>query len=112
MVYLYNEVLLSNKNEPYIDMPVHSVVKLLIRSSRRGEAEMNLTRNHEVLGLIPGLAQWVKDLAFLWLWYRPAAVVPIRPPPSLRTSMCCWCIPKKKKATKQNKTTQKTKPAN
>ena len=21
----------------------------------------NLTRNHEVLGLIPGLAQWVKD---------------------------------------------------
>ena len=24
---------------------------------------MNPTRNHEVLGLIPGLAQWVKDLA-------------------------------------------------
>ena len=23
---------------------------------------MNLTRNHEVLGLIPGLAQWVTDL--------------------------------------------------
>ena len=22
----------------------------------------NLTRNHEVVGLIPGLAQWVKDL--------------------------------------------------
>ena len=22
---------------------------------------MNLTRNHEVVGLIPGLAQWVKD---------------------------------------------------
>ena len=25
----------------------------------------NLTRKHEVVGLIPGLAQWVKDLALL-----------------------------------------------
>ena len=27
---------------------------------------MNPTRNHEVVGLIPGLAQWVKDCRELW----------------------------------------------
>ena len=32
-------------------------------SSHRCTAEMNLTRNHEVAGVIPGLVQWVKDLA-------------------------------------------------
>ena len=33
------------------------------RSSHCGIAETSLTRNHEVVGLIPGLAQWVTDLA-------------------------------------------------
>ena len=28
---------------------------------------------------IPGLAQWVKDPALLWLWCRLAATAPIRP---------------------------------
>ena len=37
------------------------------------------TRNHEVSGLIPGLHQWVKDLAMLWLWHRLAATASIRP---------------------------------
>ena len=33
--------------------------------SHRGTAETNLTRNREVEGSIPGLVQWVKDLALL-----------------------------------------------
>ena len=35
-------------------------------SSHRAAVEMNLTRNHEVVGSSPGLAQWVKDLVLPW----------------------------------------------
>ena len=55
---------------------------------------MNPIRNHEVVGLIPGLAWYVKDpvlrsygvgcrrgsdLVLLWLWHRPVATVLIQP---------------------------------
>ena len=55
--------------------------------------ETNLTRNHEVVGWIPGLAQWVNDpsvamscgigrihgLDLAWLWCRSAATALIGP---------------------------------
>ena len=44
------------------------------RSSGRNAAETN-----EVAGWIPGLYQWVKYLALLWLWRRPVVVALIRP---------------------------------
>ena len=36
--------------------------KMCFWSSRCGTVETNLTKNHEVVALIPGLAQWLKDL--------------------------------------------------
>ena len=38
---------------------------IVLRSFCRGAAEMNLTGNLEVAGMIPGLSQWVKDLVLL-----------------------------------------------
>ena len=45
---------------------INKFYKLVLpQSSHHGSAEINLTRNHEVVGSIPDLAQWVKDLALL-----------------------------------------------
>ena len=43
--------------------PKLSLKKTHDRSSRRGSVETNLTSIHEDTGSIPGLIQWVKDLA-------------------------------------------------
>ena len=39
----------------------------------------NLTDIHEDVRLLPGLAQGVKDLVLLWLWYRLVVTTLIRP---------------------------------
>ena len=78
-------------------------------SARRGAAETNRPRNHEVAGLIPGLAPWVRDPALLWcrsqMWLRSWVAVAVgkagscscHQTPGLGTSICHGSGPKKQK---------------
>ena len=47
----------------FLEMRIH--FKSRLQSFHCGSAVMNLISIHEVTVLIPGLAQWVKDPAFL-----------------------------------------------
>ena len=104
MVKRWSILVLAGRNQKFISredawvLSWKTIKALLIkqeefRSSHCGAVEMNPTRNHKAVGSIPGLVQWVKDLVLpvscgisrrhglvLWLWRRPAATAPIRPP--------------------------------
>ena len=47
---------------PVLEVEMQRLIKDSRWSSHRGAVETNPTRNREVVGSIPGLAQWVKDL--------------------------------------------------
>ena len=67
----------------------------------------NLTRNHEVSGLIPGLAQWVKDLRCSELWLSTAPIRPLAWEPPYATGSGPRKGKKKRKQQQQKKKTVK-----
>ena len=62
-----------------IETPLQGTIKKGTGSSCCGSVVMNPASIREGVGLIPGLPQWVKDPALLWLWRRLAATAPNRP---------------------------------
>ena len=53
------------KNKGLLHSNIEGFQNMKVGSSHRGAAEMNPIRNHDAASLIPGLAQWVKDLVLL-----------------------------------------------
>ena len=49
------------------------VIRTILGAPNAAQQIKNPTRIHEDASLTPGLTQWVKDLALLWLRCRPAA---------------------------------------
>ena len=62
-VKVYGNFLHSAQFTEFCGKPKAAFKNVFIGNSHCGAAEKTPTRNHEVVGLIPGLAQWVKDPA-------------------------------------------------
>ena len=69
VVYIHNGILLSHKKE--LNNGIYSNMDIPRNyhagSSHHGVVEANPTRNHGVVGSIPGLAHWVEDPELLKL---------------------------------------------
>ena len=74
--------------------------------------ETNLTRNHEVESLIPGLAQWVKDLAWLWLWWWLVVTAPVGPLAWERPYAVGMALKRQKTKKKKKGSTKREVPSN
>ena len=69
------------KQSRYLEILAETYVKLVLNIPPVdcGSVVRNPTSILEVTGLIPGLAEWVKDSVLVWLWCRPAATALIQP---------------------------------
>ena len=70
---------------------------------------VNPTSIHEDAGPTPGLDQWAKELALLWLWCRPAATAVIRPLVWEPPYAAGVALKRQKDQKKKNKKTKKQK---